>query len=177
MDEGKPHAGSRPPVRTSGTPLTRDGRAAPGWVGVALLVPGAGTSVVAFRADRIERLMADVERSLRMTPQARDNPGTHAALWRAVLDLARIVSRQGDLGARERLGRHALWLALNAPGGEVRRRFDALLRDGLPPHVTLSAQPPGLWHCAIGTRFDGAAEVAARSFVALDAAPVGPLPN
>ena len=151
--------------------MTRDGQMAAGWVGVALVVPGTTTTVLAFKGGAVDRLLLDAERSLRMTPEARGNPGTHAALWRAVLDLARMVGRQGGTVGRERLGRYALWLALNAPGGGVRRRYDALVRDGLPPHITLEADESGLWHCAVGPRFDGAAETAARAFAALNGAP------
>ena len=62
---------------------------------------------------------------------------------------------------------------LNKPGGDVRREYDALRRDGLAPHLTATADANGLWLCAVSTRFDGAAEVAARALFSRAAAPEG----
>jgi hypothetical protein len=135
-----------------------------------VVVPGATPILAAFKVNTIDRLLADVGRSLRMTPAAQNDPTVHATLWRALLDLARDLERLGGLDARERLGHHALWLAMNKPGGDIRRLYDALLRAGIAPHVTLTADRSGRWRCAVGARFDGAAETAARAFVALDAA-------
>ena len=158
-------------TRVAGPILTPDGRVRAGWVGIAMLVPDKGATVVAFRADRVERVLAKVGRDLRMTQAAQDNPRTHATLWLAVFDLAQAVDRVGGPHAHERLGRIALWLVLHTPGGEPRRQFEGLQRDGLVPHITLVADRRGHWTCAIGPRFEGAAQAAARSMVLLDAAP------
>src|SRR5688500_12163886 len=99
--------------------LMADGRVTPGSVGIALVVLGADTVVVLFRARAVERVLEKVGRELRMTPEKRSDPRVHDLLWRALCDLSRIATRTGNSGARERLGRNALWLALNTPGGEV----------------------------------------------------------
>jgi hypothetical protein len=151
--------------------LATDGTVAPGWVGIALVVPGTDTVVVVFRARAVERVLDKVGRELKMPPEKRSDPGVHRLLWRALCDLSRIATRTGNSGAPERLGRNALWLALNTPGGEVRRQFDGLLAEGAAPHVTVEAAA-GELRCAVGPRFDGAeAQAAARAFAALAAAP------
>jgi hypothetical protein len=162
--------------RVVGPILTPDGRVRAGWIGIAMLVPDKAAMVVAFPADKVERVLAGAGRALKMTKAAQDNPRTHATLWLAVFDLAQAPDRVGGPHARERLGRMALWLVLNTPGGEPRQQFDGLQRAGLAPHITLTADRHGRWNCVIGPRFDGAAQAAARSMVVLDAAPGrGPL--
>ena len=128
---------------------------------------------MAFEAATVERLVGEVDRSLRMTAASRADPSVHTALWRAVFDLARKTGREDSLAPHERLGRNALWLMLNKPGGDIRREYDALRRDGLAPHFTATADAMGRWHCAVGTRFDGAAEVTARTLGSQAAAPEG----
>jgi hypothetical protein len=145
----------------------------PNQIGVRVLVHGADPLTVAFRADTVEGLVAEVDRSLRMTPTSRADPATHAALWRAMFDLGRGLAHGGSRAQRERLGRHVLWLSLCAPGGAVRRRFDALLGDGLTPHFTLTADASGQWSLALGPRFEDASRVATIAEAVAVVAPEG----
>lgn len=173
MGEADRRGGKRAPSQTAHPVLTRDGRVTAGRVGIALVVPGIDPLVMAFEADTVERLVAEVDRSLKMTEAGRNNPAVHAGLWRAVLDLTRRIGREDSFTPRERLGRNALWLMLNKPGGDIRREHDALRRNGLAPHFTATADAMGRWHCAVGSRFDGAAEVTARTLGSQAAGPEG----
>lgn len=126
-----------------------------GMVGLTLDLHGCDPATVLVAADRLEEVLAVMERAFGLDAADRGSTRTHCRLRGQLRARFRRAQRSRDEAALAGLGPVALWLAFNHPeqGGAVRRQASEALRRGGGAQVTVASNRNGLWGFAVAGEF------------------------
>ncbi len=130
-------------------------RVPPGMVGATLDLHGCEPVTALVPADRLEDVLAGVERALGLDAADRGSTRTHCRLRGQLRAHLRRAQRTRDDATLAGLGPVALWLAFNHPeqGGAVRRQVSEALRRGEGGQITVASNRRSLWGFAVAGEF------------------------